>query len=73
MVSRKDVAAVTQPGQPVEDEAPAATQEPVDASPAVAYEVDGGGDVFLSEGMRHDLIIYGETRDPNTGRTVRRT
>lgn len=71
MVSKKDAEALNQPGAsgPAVDETPAA---PVDASAPVEYEVEGGGDVFLSEGMRHDLLVTGSAVDPNTGRKVTR-
>ena len=67
-VSTVDVAALN--GQPVDEAAPPA--EPADASAPVEYEVEGGGDVFLSEGMRHDLLTYGSANDPNTGKRVTR-
>lgn len=38
--------------------------------PIEAKFEDGDGVPFVSEGMRHDLFMYGRAVDPNTGRMV---
>jgi len=67
-VSTVDVAALN--GLSV-TENPGPTQA-VDASAPVEYEVEGGRKIFLSEGMRHDLLVTGSATDPNTGLKVTR-
>lgn len=61
MVSKRDVAPIVQPDAPV--------QEP-DAPDAPVQEADAP--VFVSEGMRHDIELYGFAVDPVTGRRVNR-